>query len=128
MAVIGGGGAGGGGENDGMGGSDGHGAGGCLAEAKSADRRTGVSVMLDMGRHAATTAAVGRELLARRGCVDGVEAGPVKPPLIGCCTEELKRVRLDEPERVVRLRRNVHADHLEPGAVVAHRRAARATE
>ena len=47
-------------------------------------------------------------ILARRACVDGVEAAE----WIG------ERVGLVELERVVRLRLDVHADHIEPGAVV----------
>ena len=39
-----------------------------------------------------------------------------------------QRVGLVELERVVRLRIDVHADHLEPGPVVAHGRAAGAAE
>jgi len=55
--------------------------------------------------------------LARRTRVDCLELMPVLPQV-------LQRVPLVELERVVRLRANVHADNLEAGTVVAHRRTA----
>jgi hypothetical protein len=61
--------------------------------------------------------------LARWARVDGVE-------LVAVLGQELQRASRVELERVVAadLRLKVHADHLEPGAVVAHRRAAGAAE
>jgi len=62
-----------------------------------------------------------RVRLARRGCVNRVK-------LVAVRSEVFQRVRLDELERVTRLRVDVHADDLEPGPVVSHGRATLAAE
>ena len=53
--------------------------------------------------------------------VESVKLAPV-------LQEVLERIALVELERVVRLRVDVHANHLEPGPVVTHRSATSAAE
>ena len=43
-------------------------------------------------------------------------------------TIKRERVRLNEPERIIRLRLNIYADNLKPGSAVADSRAPGATE